>query len=499
MVGHRREPRPVARCAARDRGPRDSVGASGRSSDDASLRGPRTARRPAALARPRLLFLYCARCWRADQLPVFVSADRSPGGGRALRARATPALHGGRVHGRAISAPRHHASARDRHESPGARARLSRGDRPAQAGQRRHRRRHARQKHSHGREAPALPRRSRVVVHLCAVGPSRKARCPVRQVLDVSSRVREIGTVSAAPTGMVMHVCVCICTYRRPMLLARLLEALACQETEDAFTYSIVVADNDATRSSEPVVQAFGASAAVSVRYDVEPRRNIALARNKAIEIAKGDFIAFIDDDECPPPRWLLALFTACREYGVAGVLGPVRPRFEESPPRWVVTGKFYERPTYPTGFVIGWRQGRTGNVLLERDVFDGDTPPFRPEFLTGEDQDFFRRMIERGHRFVWCEEASVQEVVPPVRWRRTFMMRRALLRGGISLFHPTFGIRDVVKSLVAVPAYLALLPLALLLGQARFMTYVVKLCDHLGRLLALVRIKPIKQAYVIE
>jgi len=107
--------------------------------------------------------------------------------------------------------------------------------------------------------------------------------------------------------------------------------------------------------------------------------------------------------------------------------------------------------------------------------------------------------MIERGHRFVWCEEASVQEVVPPVRWRRTFMMRRALLRGGVSLFHPTFGVRDVVKSLVAVPAYLALLPLALLLGQARFMTYVVKLCDHLGRLLALVRIKPIKQAYVIE
>lgn len=296
-----------------------------------------------------------------------------------------------------------------------------------------------------------------------------------------------------------MHVCVCICTYRRPMLLARLLEALACQETEDAFTYSIVVADNDATRSSEPVVQAFGASAAVSVRYDVEPRRNIALARNKAIEIAKGDFIAFIDDDECPPPRWLLTLFTACRQYGVAGVLGPVRPRFEESPPRWVVTGKFYERPTYPTGFVIGWRQGRTGNVLLKREVFDGDTPPFRPEFLTGEDQDFFRRMIERGHRFVWCEEASVQEVVPPVRWRRTFMMRRALLRGGVSLFHPTFGVRDVVKSLVAVPAYLALLPLALLLGQARFMTYVVKLCDHLGRLLALVRIKPIKQAYVIE
>ena len=29
--------------------------------------------------------------------------------------------------------------------------------------------------------------------------------------------------------------------------------------------------------------------------YCVEPRQNIALTRNKAIEHAKGDFIAFID------------------------------------------------------------------------------------------------------------------------------------------------------------------------------------------------------------
>ena len=73
--------------------------------------------------------------------------------------------------------------------------------------------------------------------------------------------------------------------------------------------------------------------------------------------------------------------------------------------------------------------------------MFAGDAQPFRPEFLTGEDQDFFRRMIDRGHVFVWCDEAVAYEVVPPVRWRRTFMLRRALLRGRISLLHPTFGL----------------------------------------------------------
>jgi succinoglycan biosynthesis protein ExoM len=299
--------------------------------------------------------------------------------------------------------------------------------------------------------------------------------------------------------GPAPHITVCICTFRRPGLLGRLLDALHTQDTGGAFTYSIVVADNDAARSSESVVRSFAASTRLAVRYCVEPRQNIARVRNKAVENADGDFIAFIDDDEYPPRHWLATLVTAGDRFGADGVLGPVRPRFEESPPRWVVTGKFYERPSYPTGSVIGWRQGRTGNVLLRRHIFEAGAPPFRAEFLTGEDQDFFRRMIERGHRFVWCEEAAVHEVVPPLRWRRTFMIRRALLRGAVSLLHPTFGARDIVKSLVAVPAYAVLLPLALLLGQATFMTYVVKLFDHLGRLLALLRIRPIRESYVTE
>jgi len=55
--------------------------------------------------------------------------------------------------------------------------------------------------------------------------------------------------------------------------------------------------------------------------------------------------------------------------------------------------------------------------------------------------------MIERGHAFVWCNEAVVYEVVPPVRWRRTFMLRRALLRGKVSPLDPTFGSRDIVST----------------------------------------------------
>ncbi|PYR56831.1 MAG: glycosyltransferase family 2 protein [Acidobacteria bacterium] len=295
------------------------------------------------------------------------------------------------------------------------------------------------------------------------------------------------------------RISVCICTYKRPRLLERLLDALREQETGGRFDYSIVVADNDALESAAPVVRGFAAASGIPTVYCVEPRRNIALTRNKAIQQATGDFIAFIDDDEFPTRTWLKTLFDACGEFAADGVLGPVKPHYEEPPPRWVVRGGFYDRPGYPTGFVIDWRKGRTGNVLLKRDVLIALDPPFRPEFLTGEDQDFFRRAIERGHAFVWCAEAVAYEAVPPLRWNRRFMLRRALLRGTISLLHPTVGARHVVRSFVAVPAYLAALPFALCAGQGAFMTCLVKLCDHTGRLLATCGIKPIDEAYVTE
>ena len=295
------------------------------------------------------------------------------------------------------------------------------------------------------------------------------------------------------------HITVCICTYKRVDMLRRLLDGLNDQQTEGLFSYSLVVADNDHMRSAQDAVAAFSSTTHATVTYCVEPRQNIALARNKAVENATGDFVAFIDDDELPTKRWLLTLFEACNKYQVNGVLGPVKPYFDKEVPNWVVKGKFYERPTYPTGFVIDWTKGRTGNVLLRRALFTPREQPFRPEFRSGEDQDFFRRMIEKGHKFVWCNEAVVYEIVPPARWRCTFMLRRALLRGTLSPVHPTFGARHVAKSLIAVAAYTAGLPIALILGRHRLIALLTKLFTHLGTLLACLGIEPIKDAYVTE
>lgn len=294
--------------------------------------------------------------------------------------------------------------------------------------------------------------------------------------------------------GHVPHITICLCTFRRPALLSRLLTDLGNQETEGRFTFSVVVSDNDPGESARPVVADFVTKSRVGVTYVTEARRSISHARNKSLEPARGDFIAFIDDDEFPSPGWLLTLFRTCLDRNVSGVLGPVRTFYDEHTPDWVRRGGFYDRPEHETGFVMQWNECRTGNVLLDLRALVGINPVFRAEFGGGaSDQDLFRRLMEAGHRFIWCNEAVVFEVLPPGRCKRTFLIRRALLRGSISIRHPTGRLRKVAMSLVAVPLYTAALPFLQLSGHHLFMKYLVKLCDHSGRLLAVIGLHPIR------
>lgn len=293
------------------------------------------------------------------------------------------------------------------------------------------------------------------------------------------------------------HITVCICTYQRPALLARLLDALAQQQTQGLCWFDVVVVDNDAARSAWPVVQARSGAAAThpvpfSMTYDVEPAQNIALARNRAVAASRGTHVAMLDDDEFPGPSWLVDLYTTLQQHHAMAVLGPVLPHFENTPPAWVVRGGFCDRPTHTTGTLLrDSAQTRTGNVLLCGTALRSEPGPFDARFgrTGGEDVDFFQRRLQQGDRIVWCHEAAVHESVPPERTTRRYFLKRALLRGVSNAKRLRWFSRSVAKSVLASVVYSALLlPLSLLalLGrQDLFMAVLVRLCDHLGKVLA--------------
>jgi len=299
------------------------------------------------------------------------------------------------------------------------------------------------------------------------------------------------------------HITVCICTYKRPQMLAHLLRKIQEQQTAQLFTCSIVVVDNDHDESARIIVNSFAEESPIQIKYYCEPEQNIALARNKAVLNAKGDLLALIDDDEYPENNWLLTMYKAIHRYKAHGVLGPVKPYFEEQPPRWVIKGKFYEKPGHKkhcTGSVLKWWDTRTSNVLLRSDIFSESERLFNPALgRGGEDKEFFSRMIEKGYMFVWCDEAHVIEIIPPSRCKRSFMLKRALLRGKVSLLYPSSGFISNCKSVVAIFLYTLALPFLFFAGHHIFMRYLTKCFDHIGRLLGVYGFDVIKEKYVMK
>lgn len=232
-----------------------------------------------------------------------------------------------------------------------------------------------------------------------------------------------------------MHVAICAATFRRPEMLAEMLDGIgALQLAEFARTrITVVIADNDAAGSSRDVVDAVRSRLPFDVRYVVEPQRGIAAARNCVIAVAlaiDADFVALIDDDEVPNVDWLAHLFRAQERFAAEAVYGPVKSRFVAPPPAWVMKGRFFDRSVTPTGRAVPI--GTTGNVLLTRRLLEAHNPPFDIRFgLTGgEDTHFFLGLQRDGVPVISCAEAVVVETVPPARATAGYLLRRAYASG---------------------------------------------------------------------
>lgn len=290
-----------------------------------------------------------------------------------------------------------------------------------------------------------------------------------------------------------MNISLCIATYRRGERLQVLLDDLVCQHRPPN---EVVVVDNDATGSARSVVERRRAlGAPFPIHYDVQPIKNISLTRNRTVQLASGDWIAFIDDDERAPPAWLAQLADAAVHYAADGVLGPVEPVVPIHAPSWLRDGGFYDWARMKTGTVIPANKLRFGNVLLRGSLLRGSTPPFDPNYgLTGgEDGDLLARLVQAGARIVWCDEAIVREPVERARLSLRWLLRRAL-RGGQDFARHTLAgrygqmtivsrtqlfLRALLQSLLAAALALASWPL----GRQRAVYWLLKSVANLGKM----------------
>lgn len=286
-------------------------------------------------------------------------------------------------------------------------------------------------------------------------------------------------------------ISMCICTYRRPEGIRRALTSLIDTDAPAGWNIEFIVVDNDAEHSASEVVAAVKASRpSADVHYFVETVPGVSHARNRCLNEANGSILTFIDDDEYVDQSWLVNLVLALETYKADAVFGPVIPEFSSTPPEWIELTGMHRRARFPTGSAVEWRNAQTNNVALRRSLLNNGRQ-FSVEFAKtgGEDSQFFAKASAEGHKFVWCDEAKVTEIVPAIRMTRRWALERAF-NGGRTFVRlqanlvtpfsfPYYAIYGALFSLILIPPLI----FNIIINNKKYMYYARRLAENLGKI----------------
>lgn len=124
----------------------------------------------------------------------------------------------------------------------------------------------------------------------------------------------------SSPSDLMLSVC--IITYRRISLLKQCLDCIAPgRQTLHSSLYEIVVSDDCPHASSRIFVEQLGFA-----RWIQGPSRGVAANRNNVAMAARGSWIVFVDDDECPEPDWLENFYLVAKSGNWVVLEGRVEP-----------------------------------------------------------------------------------------------------------------------------------------------------------------------------
>lgn len=229
---------------------------------------------------------------------------------------------------------------------------------------------------------------------------------------------------------------VVICTHDRPSDLGRCLQGLA--ELEDEV--EVIVIDSASEPPLREVVDDFSPSLR-SLTYSYEPRPGLSRARNRGLELARSELVAFLDDDTVPERKWARHLVRPFRDPNVVCVGGACRALFDSDRPAWLsdrvlqfagvtrfgaVARRARSSAEYPFGANICFRRRQ----LLELGGFSTKLGRIGATLLSGEEQDAIERLRRAGGS-IWLEPAAiVDHRVTAARCRSRYYWARSWWQG---------------------------------------------------------------------
>jgi len=229
-------------------------------------------------------------------------------------------------------------------------------------------------------------------------------------------------------------VSIVVCTHNRAAALWASLLSLIKQDY--AGPYEIIVIDNGSQDATPRVVEQARRLASQPVRYLYEPVLGLSHVRNLGLQTARGEWVAFLDDDAVADRQWLSHLVRAGRDWEAAAVGGKVQGVADETVPAWLspVLWTVDHAPqaqevrfpiTLPGGNLLARK-----SVLERMNRFDTHLGREGTRPRTGADIDLCLRLHQAGERLVYAPEAVIYHGLTPDRFAARYWLRRAWIQG---------------------------------------------------------------------
>lgn len=237
-----------------------------------------------------------------------------------------------------------------------------------------------------------------------------------------------------------VSISVVIATHNRAAYLLRSLESIEIQRSIK-ISYEVLVIDNASTDNTKDIVL-LKIKTMANLRYVYEENLGLNHARNRGIQEAAFEYIAYLDDDAVAHPGWLDAIVHVVTSVVPSPVVmgGKVLPIWESEKPAWL-SGKmqkalstvdYGESPHFLTGteFLVGANIVFHGKTLKNIGGFHANLDR-KGDLLISNGEILAVNQIKRlGHIPYYDPAIAVGHHIPAARLAKSWFIKRYFSQG---------------------------------------------------------------------